>query len=172
MHLTDVPIGDNAPFEVNVVIEITQGSSNKIEYNSQFGAFVLDRTLFSPMYYPCNYGFIPSTLFEDGDPLDVLVLTSHPVPTAVVMVVRPVGVLRMGDDKGPDDKIICVFARDPRFEGIRDIDDLSDHRKKEIIHFFQVYKELEDKAVNVDGWQPAKYAHDLIQRYAIPPNGK
>jgi len=72
MHLTDVPVGDKAPHEVNVVIEITQGTSNKIEYNSTWGVFVLDRTLFSRCYYPCNYGFIPSTMFEDGDPLDVL----------------------------------------------------------------------------------------------------
>jgi inorganic pyrophosphatase len=167
MHLTDVPVGDKAPQEVNVVIEITQGSSNKIEYDATWGAFVLDRTLFSPMYYPCNYGFIPSTLFEDGDPLDVLVLTSHPVPMATVLAVRPVGVLRMHDDKGQDDKIICVFARDPRFEDIRDIEDLAEHQKKEIIHFFEVYKELEDKDVEVDGWHSASIAHELISRYTV-----
>ena len=167
MNLTDVPVGENAPQEVNVVIEITQGSSNKIEYDSRWGAFVLDRTLFSPMYYPCNYGFIPSTLFEDGDPLDVLVLTSHPVPMATVMAARPVGVLRMHVDKGQDDKIICVFARDPRFEAIKDIEDLADHQKREIIHFFEVYKELEDKDVEVDGWHSVSKAHELITRYTV-----
>lgn len=167
MHLTDVPVGENAPYEVNVVIEITQGSSNKIEYDPKWGAFVVDRTLFSPMYYPCNYGFIPSTLFEDGDPLDVLVLTSQPVPMAAVLLARPVGVLGMQDDKGQDDKIICVFARDPRFDGVRDIEDLSEHRKREIIHFFEVYKELEDKTVEVGGWQPVSVAHELIKRYII-----
>jgi inorganic pyrophosphatase len=167
MNLTDVPVGDNAPAEVNVVIEISQGSSNKIEYDNNWGAFVLDRTLFSPMYYPYNYGFIPSTLFEDGDPLDALVLTSHPVPMATVLSARPVGVLRMQDDKGQDDKIICVFARDPRFEAIKDITDLADHQKREIIHFFQVYKELEDKAVEVGGWRPAGVAHELITRYTV-----
>src|SRR6266581_415178 len=100
MHLTDVPVGDKAPYEVNVVIEITQGSSNKIEYDPRIGAFVVDRTLFAAMYYPCNYGFIPSTLFEDGDPLDVLVLTRQPVPMGAVLLVRPVGLLRMKDDRG------------------------------------------------------------------------
>lgn len=169
-NLARIPVGDGAPFEVNAVVEISQGSSNKIEYREDWGAFVLDRTLYSPLYYPCNYGFIPSTLFEDGDPLDVLAFSSQPIPTATVLTVRPVGVLRMRDDKGQDDKIVAVFAYDPRFEHVRKLADLSEHRRKEITHFFQIYKELEDKAVEVEGWEPAEVAHELINRYGIREN--
>lgn len=167
MNLHELPVGDKAPREVNVVIEIPQGSSNKVEYEPDLGVFTLDRTLFSPLYYPCNYGFVPSTLFEDGDPLDILVLSSHPVAMGTVLKARPVGVLRMHDDKGQDDKVIAVFARDPRFEHVRRLSDLSEHRRKEIVHFFQVYKDLEDKAVDVEGWHPVDMAHELIMRYVI-----
>src|SRR5205085_9579964 len=118
-----------------------------------------------PLYYPCNYGFIPSTLFEDGDPLDVLVLSSHPIQMATVLSARPVGVLQMRDDKGQDDKIIAVAGRDPRYEDVNGLEDLSEHLRKEIVHFFRVYKELEDKAVDVEGWHAAQAAHDLIVRY-------
>jgi inorganic pyrophosphatase len=166
-NLTRIPAGLRAPEEVNVVIEIPQGSSNKMEYNEDWGAFVLDRTLYSPLYYPCNYGFIPSTLFEDGDPLDVLVFSSHPVPMGTVLTARPVGVLRMRDDKGQDDKIVAVFSHDPRYEHVRALEDLPEHRRREIVHFFRIYKELEDKAVEVDRWEPAAVAHDLISRYSI-----
>jgi inorganic pyrophosphatase len=166
-NLTLIPVGEKAPHEVNVVIEISQGSSNKVEYNAQWGAFVLDRTLYSPLYYPCNYGFVPGTLFEDGDPLDSLVLSSHPIAMGTVLNARPVGVLRMRDDKGPDHKIIAVFAHDPRYEDVRRLDDLSEHVRKEIVHFFRVYKELEDKAVDVEGWHPSESAHDLITRYTL-----
>ncbi len=167
MNLAQIPVGPKAPFEVNVVIEISQGSSNKVEYHAEWGAFVLDRTLFSPLYYPCNYGFVPSTLFEDGDPLDILVLSSHPIAMGTVVVARPVGLLRMHDDKGPDDKVIAVFAHDPRFEHVRRLSDLSEHRKKEIHHFFQVYKDLEDKAVDVEGWHSVTAAHEMITRYTV-----
>src|SRR5438477_3942037 len=162
MNLHEIPIGDDAPREVNAVIEIPQGSSNKIEYDPEWGVFALDRTLFSPLYYPCNYGFIPSTLFEDGDPLDILVLSSHPIAMGTVLTARPVGVLSMRDDKGQDDKIISVFAHDPRYEDVHRLSHLSEHLRKEIVHFFRVYKELEDKAVEVGGWHQASYAHALI----------
>ena len=168
-NLTRIPVGENAPEEVNVVIEIPQGSSNKMEYNDEWGAFVLDRTLYSPLYYPCNYGFIPSTLYEDGDPLDVLVFSSHPIPMATVLTARPLGVMRMHDDKGKDDKIVAVFAHDPRYQGIRALEDLSEHRRREIEHFFRVYKELEDKAVEVEGWEGLETAHALIRRYGGVP---
>src|SRR5256714_11893203 len=147
MNLADMPIGDKAPDEVNVVIEIPQGSSNKVEYNNELGVFVLDRTLYSPLYYPCNYGFVPSTLFEDGDPLDILVLSSHPIAMGTLVAARPVGLLRMRDDKRPDDKVIAAFARDPRYKEVQDLTDLPEHQRKEIQHFFQIYKDLEDKDV-------------------------
>ena len=167
-NLTRIPVGERAPLEVNAVIEIPQGSSNKIEYNEEWGAFVLDRTLYSPLYYPCNYGFVPSTLYEDGDPLDILVFSSHPVPMAAVVCARPLGVMRMHDDKGKDDKIIAVFSHDPRYEQVASLHDLAEHRRREIEHFFVVYKNLEDKAVEVEGWEGLEAAHDLITRYTLP----
>ena len=167
MNLHDIPIGDNAPYEVNVVIEIPQGSSQKMEYDKRWGVFVLDRTLYSPLYYPYNYGFIPNTLYLDGDAIDALVLCNHPIPIGTVVTARPVGVLRMFDDKGPDDKVLCVFAHDPRYEHVQRLTDISEHRRKEIIHFFEVYKDLEDKAVDVEGWYPVDFAHEIIRKHTL-----
>ena len=167
MNLMDLPLGDKAPKEINVVIEIPQGSSQKMEYDPEFGTFRLDRTLFSPLYYPYNYGFVPNTLYLDGDPLDILVLCNHPIPMGVVCVARPVGVLRMHDDKGPDDKILAVHVNDPRYEHMQRLTDISEHRRKEIVHFFNVYKDLEDKTVDVDGWYPVDVAHEIIMKYSL-----
>jgi inorganic pyrophosphatase len=167
MNLHDVPVGVNAPHEVNVIIEIPQGSSQKMEYDQRYGIMRLDRTLYSPLYYPYNYGFIPSTLYLDEDPLDILVLCNHPIPMNTLVKARPVGVLRMHDDKGPDDKIISVFAHDPRYEHMTRLTDISEHRRKEIVHFFQVYKDLEDKTVDIEGWFPVEIAHELISKYTV-----
>ncbi|HZO91471.1 MAG TPA: inorganic diphosphatase [Chthonomonadaceae bacterium] len=165
MEFHKLPIGDRAPLEVNVVVEIPRGSSNKIEYDTQLGVFRLDRVLYSPLYYPCEYGFIPGTLFEDGDPLDILVLSTQPTFTGCLLVARPVGVLKMGDDKGQDDKILGVSAHDPRFEQVMRLGDLSEHRLKEILHFFAVYKDLENKEVTIQGWETEEAAQELIRRY-------
>lgn len=158
-------IGPNAPREVNVVVEIPRGASNKYEYDPERGVFMLDRVLYSPLYYPCEYGFIPNTLFEDGDPIDILVLCTQPTFTGCVLVARPVGVLRMSDDKGQDDKILAVFACDPRFEQVMRLEDLSEHRLKEILHFFAVYKDLENKEVIIHGWESVEAAQNLITQY-------
>lgn len=165
MDFRDLPIGQNTPDEVNVVVEIPRGSSNKIELDMDLGVFRLDRALYSPLYYPCEYGFIPGTLFEDGDPLDILVLSTQPTFTGCLLVARPVGVLKMGDDKGQDDKILGVSAHDPRFEQVMRLSDVSEHRLKEILHFFAVYKDLENKEVNIQGWQGEDEARALITRY-------
>lgn len=165
MDFDKVPIGPNAPQEVNVVVEIPRGSSNKIEYDIELGVFRLDRALYSPLYYPCEYGFVADTLFEDGDPLDILVLSTQPTFTGCVLVARPVGVLKMGDDKGQDDKILGVSAHDPRFEQVMRLSDVSEHRLKEILHFFAVYKDLENKEVFIQGWETEEVAQELIWRY-------
>jgi inorganic pyrophosphatase len=165
MDFIGLPIGERAPHEVNVVVEIPRGSSNKVEYDVEIGAFRLDRVLYSPLYYPCEYGFVPSTLFEDGDPLDILVLATQPTFTGCIVVARPVGVLKMSDDKGQDDKILGVSAHDPRFERVTRLEDVSEHRLKEILHFFAVYKDLENKEVNIHGWESADVARDLIRQY-------
>ncbi|MEO1012104.1 MAG: inorganic diphosphatase [Bacteroidota bacterium] len=153
----------------DVLIEIPKGSRNKYEYDFTLNKIRFDRTLFSSMMYPGDYGFIPETLALDQDPLDVLVLGIEPVFPMIVMEVKPIGVFHMTDEKGPDEKIICVPVSDPVWSKRDDIWDLNPHRLKEIEHFFQVYKDLEKKKVATGGWGDAKKAikiyHECIKRY-------
>ncbi|MBT8317593.1 MAG: inorganic diphosphatase [Lutibacter sp.] len=153
----------------DVLIEIPKGSRNKYEYDFTLNKIRFDRMLFSSMMYPGDYGFIPESLALDKDPLDVLVLGTEPTFPMVVMEVRPIGVFHMTDEKGPDEKIICVPVSDPIWNNRRDITDLNPHRLKEIEHFFQVYKDLEEKKVDVGGWGNAEEAikiyHECIERY-------
>jgi len=128
---------------VEVMIEIPGGSRNKYEYDHERHVFRLDRRLFSATVYPADYGFIPNTLAEDGDPLDALVLLDDPTFPGCWVTGRPVGVLWMEDDKGPDAKVLCVPAGDPRWEHAQDLDQLPEHMLDEIEHFFEVYKMLE-----------------------------
>ena len=120
--------------------------------------------LFSSMMYPADYGFVPETLALDGDPLDVLVLGHEPTFPMCVMEVRPIGVFHMTDEKGPDEKIICVPLSDPIWSKRMDLKDLNPHRLKEIEHFFQVYKDLEDKKVDVGGWGDAEEAAEIYDK--------
>ena len=147
----------------DVLVEIPKGSRNKYEYDFVLNKIRFDRTLFSSMMYPGDYGFIPESLALDGDPLDVLVLTTEPTFPMVVIEVKPIGVFHMADEKGPDEKIICVPVSDPIWSKRDDIKDLNPHRLKEIEHFFQVYKDLEEKKVDVGGWGDAKEAYDIVQ---------
>jgi inorganic pyrophosphatase len=128
---------------IDVVIEIPGGSRNKYEYDHERHVIRLDRRLFSATVYPADYGFIPDTLAEDGDPLDALVLLDDPTFPGCWVAARPVGVLWMEDDKGPDAKVLCVPAGDPRWEHAQDLGQLPDHMLDEIEHFFEVYKMLE-----------------------------
>ena len=146
----------------DVLVEIPKGSRNKYEYDFVLNKIRFDRTLFSSMMYPGDYGFIPETLALDGDPLDVLVLTTEPTFPMVVMEVKPIGVFHMADEKGPDEKIICVPVSDPIWNKRNDIKDINPHRLREIEHFFQVYKDLEKKKVDVGGWGDAKEASDIV----------
>jgi inorganic pyrophosphatase len=114
--------------------------------------------------YPGDYGFIPETIALDGDPLDVLVLTTEPTYPMVVMEVKPIGVFHMADEKGPDEKIICVPVSDPIWSERNDLKDINPHRLKEIEHFFQVYKDLEKKKVDVGGWGDASEAYDIVEK--------
>jgi inorganic pyrophosphatase len=129
----------------NVVafVEIPRGSRNKYEYDAELGRVVLDRHLFTSMSYPADYGFIVDTLGEDGDPLDALILVSEPTFPGCAIRVRPVGVFHMTDEKGPDEKVICVPLRDPEWSEVTDIHDIKPAYRDEIEHFFQVYKDLE-----------------------------
>lgn len=148
----------------DVLVEIPKGSRNKYEYDFVLNKIRFDRTLFSSMMYPGDYGFIPESLALDGDPLDVLVLTTEPTFPMVVIEVKPIGVFHMADEKGPDEKIICVPVSDPIWSKRDDIKDLNPHRLKEIEHFFQVYKDLEEKKVDVGGWGDAQEAYDIVQK--------
>ena len=138
---------------IHVVVEIPKGSRNKYEAAHDTGEIWLDRMLFTATQYPADYGFVPDTLGEDGDPLDALVLVQEPTFPGCLIRSRPIGMFRMTDEKGGDDKIICVPAGDPRQEHLRDLDDLPHFDRLEIEHFFLIYKQLEPgKSVEGAGW--------------------
>ena len=133
-------------------VEIPKGSRNKYEYNEELGAIVLDRFLFSSVVYPSDYGFIPDTLGEDGDPLDALVIVTEPTFPGCFIPVKTIGVFKMTDGGEKDDKMVCIPTTDPNWTHCNDLDDLSDQLKTEIAHFFEIYKQPEGKIVRVDGW--------------------
>ena len=137
---------------IEVTVEIPSGSRNKYEYDHARHRFVLDRTLYSSVHYPCDYGFIEGTLAEDGDPLDVLVVIAEPTFPGCVVRARPVGVLDMLDEKGHDYKILAVAHDDPRGEATYALEDLSPHLLREIENFFETYKTLEKRPTEVNGW--------------------
>ena len=139
--------------EIEAVVEIPKGSRNKYEMDHETGVIHLDRMLFTATQYPSDYGFAPDTLAEDGDPLDILVLLDEPTFPGCHVTVRPVGVFWMADEAGPDAKVLCVPARDPRWADIHDLDDLPPFLLEEIAHFFDVYKQLEPgKGTEARGW--------------------
>ncbi len=148
----------------DVLIEIPKGSRNKYEYDFELKKIRFDRMLFSSMMYPADYGFVPETLALDGDPLDVLVLGGEPTFPMCVMEVKPIGVFHMADEKGPDEKIICVPVSDPIWNSLNDLSDMNPHQIKEIEHFFQVYKDLEKKKVDVGGWGNVEEATQIWHR--------
>jgi inorganic pyrophosphatase len=150
---------------VDVIVEIPRGSRNKYEYDHERNLIRLDRRLFSATFYPADYGFVPDTLAEDGDPLDVLVLIDEPTFPGCLVEVRPVGVFWMSDEKGPDAKIISVAHGDPMWDGITDLDGLPKHLIQEIAHFFEVYKDLEPgKLTKVGGFEGVEAAWEEIER--------
>ncbi len=150
--------------DFEAIIEIPRGSRNKYEVDHMTGAISLDRTLFTSMVYPVEYGFIPDTLGEDGDPLDAMVLLEFPTFPGCRIKVRPVAVFRMSDEAGRDTKILCVPKKDPRWMHIQDIDDVPEQLKAEIAHFFARYKDLEpNKSVTVEGWADLEQAEIEIK---------
>ena len=158
--------------DVEVVIEIPKGQRNKYEMDHATGRIRLDRMLFTSTRYPADYGFIEDTLADDGDPLDALVLLDEPTFPGCLITCRVLGMFRMRDEKGLDDKILCVPAADPRMAHLRDIDDVAKFDRLEIQHFFEVYKDLEPgKSVQAEAWADRKAALAVIQacqeRFAI-----
>ncbi|MBC8339577.1 MAG: inorganic diphosphatase [Rhodospirillales bacterium] len=168
MDVTRIPVGSNPPHEVNVIIEIPLGGVPvKYELDKESGAMYVDRFLHTAMYYPCNYGFIPHTLSDDGDPIDAAVVGQIPVIPGVIIRSRPVGVLIMEDESGIDEKILCVPVDDlhPFYTNISSYRDLRPILIDQIAHFFEHYKDLEtDKWVKVQGWGEAEEATRLIEQ--------
>jgi len=151
--------------ETVVFVEIPSGSRNKYEYDPELGGIVLDRRLFTAMTYPGDYGFVEGTLGEDGDPLDALVLVSDPTFPGCRIRVRPIGVFHMADEKGPDEKVLCVPLGDPSFDRVHDIHDVHAELRDEIEHFFQRYKDLEpSKKTETRGWGNRAEAAEIVER--------
>ncbi|MFZ0592756.1 MAG: inorganic diphosphatase [Bryobacteraceae bacterium] len=165
MRLYDIDPGPETPEVVRMIVEIPKNSANKFEYDGKLGVFRLDRALYSPMHYPGDYGFIPGTLAEDGDPLDVLTLVTEPSFTGCLIEVRPVGVLYMVDKQEHDQKILAVPNNNPRYDSIHTIDQIFPHLKREIEHFFTIYKELQGSKAEMNGWGGPKEARRLITEF-------
>lgn len=146
----DVPLGDKTPEQINVIIEIPKGSNNKYEIDKKTGLIALDRANYTTSAYPFDYGFSPQTLWEDDDPLDVVVLTTYPLTTGVLVRVRPVAVMEMIDNGESDYKIIGVPVDDKRWDDVQDLKDLNKHNLKEYQHFFETYKALNGKGDKVE----------------------
>ena len=164
-HNGAVSAGENAPEEINVIIEIPKGSSIKYELDITNGLIFVDRILLGAMYYPCNYGSIPKTKEEDGDPVDVLVLGNDPIIPMAVIRARPVGVLLTEDEKGHDSKIVAAPLNkiDPSFSAIKEVDDIPEYLRNQVTHFFEHYKELEQgKYVKIIGWKGREIAKKQI----------
>ncbi len=164
-HWRDLPAGPDVPNIVYAVIEIPKGGRNKFEYSKEFGTYVLNRVLHSPMHYPGEYGFIPRSYYDDHDPLDIIVLMEEKTFPGCIIEARPVGLLLMEDSGEEDDKILAVPANDHRFDHIIDIEDVPDYTKTEVRHFFATYKDLEKgKSVTVKGWEGRGAALDAVNR--------
>ena len=166
----DLSFGGNAPNELIVFIEIPKGSRNKYELDKETGLIKFDRLLYSSVHYPGDYGFIPRTLADDDDPLDVLVITTEATFPGCLMHVRPIGVFEMRDDKGFDEKILCVPVADPLRVDYHSLKDVRAHYLREVEHFFMVYKELEGKKTEIIGLNDVARAYEVIeeciQRYS------
>ncbi|MDA8198290.1 MAG: inorganic diphosphatase [Thermaerobacter sp.] len=147
---------------VEAVIEIPSGSQNKYELDHHTGRIRLDRVLYSPFHYPADYGFVPDTLAEDGDPLDVIVMITQPTFPGCQLRARIVGLLEMHDEHGVDDKLFAVAADDPRYDGVVTLEDLPAHTLKEIVHFFSTYKELQGLPTMVGEWRTAERALTVL----------
>ncbi len=162
MNLYDLDPGPEIPEKIRMIVEIPKNCPNKYEYDGKLGLFRLDRPLYSPLHYPGDYGFVPGTLAEDGDPLDVLTLMSEPSFTGCMIEVRALGVLEMVDSFERDQKVLAVPTSSPRYQEIHSVDQIWPHLRREIEHFFTIYKELEGKQTQIDGWRGPVEARKLI----------
>lgn len=163
MDLAKIP-AQPKPGLINVLIEIPAGSKNKYEFDKDLGAFALDRVLYASVQYPFDYGFIPNTLADDGDPLDGLVMIDQPTFPGCVIPARPIGMLEMIDGGDRDEKILCVPADDPRYAQVTSLDDVAPHRLDEIAEFFRTYKNLEKKVTEILGWKNVDQVNPLVEQ--------
>lgn len=153
-----------APDKINVVVEIGKGSKNKYEVDKETGLIALDRVAHTAQDFPFDYGFVPQTLWDDDDPLDVIILTTYPLLPGILVRVRPVGLMKMIDSGDADDKIIAVPFDDPRWETTKKLADINPHTLKEIEHFYSTYKKLQNKEVAVTGFQDEAAARAAFER--------
>lgn len=160
--LYDLDPGPESPKIVRMIVEIPKNSTNKYEYDKELGVFRLDRTLYSPVHYPGDYGFVPGTLAPDGDAVDVLVLVEEPSFPGCLIEVRPLGVMNMIDQDQSDQKILAVPNRNPRFDEVHSTNEIFTHTRREIEHFFTIYKELEGRVTATLGWGGPEDAEQVI----------
>lgn len=160
----DVELGEKTPEQFNVIIEIPKGSKNKYEIDKKTGLIKLDRAMKTAQDYPFDYGFAPQTLWEDGDALDVIVLTTYPLAPNILVEVRPVAVMHMVDGGEGDDKVIAVPVDDPRWDEVKDLADLNKHSLKEFQHFFETYKVIENKEVTISGFEGKEQAMEAVKK--------
>ena len=162
----DIPLGENAPLEINAIIETSKGSSNKYEIDKETGLIKLDRANYSAAAFPVEYGFAPKTLWEDGDALDIIVLATFPIPSGILVKVRPVALMEMIDTGESDYKVIAVPIDDKRWEDVQDLSDVNKHTLKEIQHFFETYKALKGKPalVEINGFKGKSEAIEAIKK--------
>ena len=162
MDLSLIPAQPEAGV-INVLIEIPGGSKNKYEFDKDMNAFALDRVLFASVQYPFDYGFVPNTLADDGDPLDGMVMMDEPTFPGCVIAARPIGMLEMIDGGDRDEKILCVPTEDPRYKEVKSLKDVAPHRLEEIAEFFRTYKNLEKKETEILGWKDIDAVTPLVE---------
>lgn len=160
--LHDIPAGTKE--EMNVIVEIPKFSKNKYEIDKETGLIALDRVMHSAQDYPFDYGFVPQTLYDDGDALDVVLVTTYPLAPGILLKARPVALMEMEDGGERDDKVVAVPVEDPRFDTIRDLADLNAHFQKEMSHFFETYKKVQNKEVSVGAWHGKDAAQAAFER--------
>ena len=160
----EISLGKNAPKEINVIVEINKGSKNKYEINKETGLIALDRALHTAQDYPFDYGFIPQTLWDDDDALDVVLFTTYPLFPGIMAKARPIAIMHMIDGGDSDDKIIAVPAKDPRWDEIQNLGDINKHTLKEMQHFFETYKMIQGTEITISGFGDKKAAEDAVMR--------
>ncbi len=160
--LHDIPSGEKGA--MNVIVEIPRFSKNKYEIDKETGIIALDRVMHTAQDYPFDYGFVPRTLFDDGDALDVVLLTTHPLLPGILVKARPVAIMEMIDGGDRDDKVVAVPVDDPRFNDVQDLEDLNKHFVKEMTHFFETYKKIQNKEVQVGEWHGKDKAEAAFEK--------